>query len=92
MAVKPNRQDRQVGISIDIQNDSDLVTAFDNAVKYGSDVLIEEMLTGMNYRVLVIDGVIISALAREHAHVVGDGENTIAALVDRANHDPRGGR
>jgi len=91
VAVKPNRQDRQVGISIDIQNDSDLVTAFDNAVKYGSDVLIEEMLTGMNYRVLVIDGVIISALAREHAHVVGDGENTIAALVDRANHDPRRG-
>ena len=47
------------------------------------------MLTGLNYRALVIDGVIISALAREHAHVVGDGENTIAALVDRANHDPR---
>jgi cyanophycin synthetase len=91
VAVKPNRQDRQVGISIDIQNDSDLVTAFDNAVKYGSDVLIEEMLTGMNYRVLVFDGAIISALAREHAHVVGDGENTIAALVDRANHDPRRG-
>jgi cyanophycin synthetase len=91
VVVKPNKHDRQVGISVDIENQGEFAKAFDRARKYGGAILVEEMLKGQNYRALVIGGAIVSAVVRRHAHVVGDGENTVAELVDRMNRDPRRG-
>ncbi len=91
VVAKPRGQDRQLGVTVDIESESELAKAFDHARKYGGDVLIEELLKGENYRALVVDGVIVSVVERHRAHVVGDGEHTVAELVDQLNRDPRRG-
>ena len=89
VVVKPSNQDRQVGVTVGIESESELATAFEHARKYSSRVIIEELLKGENYRAIVIDGAIVSAVERHRAHVVGDGDRTVAELVDIANSDPR---
>jgi len=91
VVAKPRRQDRQVGVTVDIENEKELLKAYNRARKYGGNVIIEEMLQGENYRVIVINGEIVSALERHPAHVVGDGKQTVSKLVEVLNRDPRRG-
>lgn len=46
---------------------------------------------GKDYRVLVVGGHMVAVAERVPAHVIGDGEHTIAELVDMVNADPRRG-
>ncbi len=89
VVVKPRRQDRQIGVTVGIENERDLTLAFKYARKYGRDVIVEELLRGGNYRAIVIDGEIVSIMERHRAHVSGDGKHTVAELVEIANQDPR---
>lgn len=55
------------------------------------DVVVETFVTGKDYRCLVIGGKIAAIAERVPAHVVGDGEHTVAELVAITNADPRRG-
>ena len=57
----------------------------------GGDVVVERQLAGRDYRVLVVEGEVVAAAERIAAHVVGDGEHTVAQLIELANADPRRG-
>ena len=52
----------------------------------------ERFVAGDDHRILVIDGRMVAAAKRIPGHVVGDGERTIAELVEATNADPRRGR
>jgi cyanophycin synthetase len=54
-------------------------------------VIVEQFYRGNDHRILVVDGEIIAVAERIPAHVVGDGQSTIAQLVERVNQDPRRG-
>jgi cyanophycin synthetase len=54
-------------------------------------VVVETLLTGNDYRCLVIGGVLRAVAQRVPAHVVGDGEHSLADLVELTNADPRRG-
>jgi len=41
----------------------------------------EKFASGDDYRVLVVDGRVVSAARRVPAHVVGDGQRSVAALT-----------
>ncbi len=71
-----------------------LITADEVAAAYteiGGEVVVERQLAGRDYRVLVVDGQAVAAAERIAAHVVGDGEHTVAGLIGEANADPRRG-
>jgi cyanophycin synthetase len=57
----------------------------------GGDVVIERQVDGRDYRVLVVGGRAVAATERLPARVVGDGEASVAALIDRENADSRRG-
>jgi cyanophycin synthetase len=59
--------------------------------KYKTSVLVETFLRGFDYRVLVINNKLVAAAKRVPAHVKGDGEHTIAQLIEIVNRDPRRG-
>lgn len=50
-----------------------------------TELLIEEMLTGVDTRMLIIRGTFFAACRREPASVVGDGTHTLAELVEQEN-------
>jgi len=65
-------------------------SAFAVAGGEGGVALVEDYVVGTDYRVLVIgDRVVVAELSA--AQVTGDGIGDIAALVERANADPRRG-
>ncbi|HYP53924.1 MAG TPA: Mur ligase family protein, partial [Pyrinomonadaceae bacterium] len=65
--------------------------AFRIAREYSREVMVEELYEGKNYRVLVVGGRVVAASERVACHVRGDGERTIAELIEEANRDPRRG-
>jgi D-alanine-D-alanine ligase-like ATP-grasp enzyme len=57
--------------------------------KYQNKIIIQEQVTGEDYRLMVIGGELMIATKRIPAFVVGDGTKTIKELVEEINKDPR---
>lgn len=91
LVVKPIDGNHGRGITVDIRNYEDALVAFGEAKKVSSAVIVEKFVTGEDYRLLVINHVLVAAAKRTPAHVIGDGKSTIQELVDLVNSDPRRG-
>ncbi|THJ19420.1 MAG: hypothetical protein CAF45_016155 [Nitrospira sp. CG24E] len=73
------------GVTTHIQTVSELKAASILASLYCPDLLIEPMIPGECYRLLVLDGTLIHAVRRKGATLVGDGVSTIASLLRAEN-------
>jgi cyanophycin synthetase len=91
LVIKPVDGNHGRGITVDIQNHEDALEAFNAAKKVSSRVIVEKFVTGQDYRLLVINNILVAAAKRTPAHVIGDGKLTIEELVDKVNEDPRRG-
>lgn len=91
LVTKPINGNHGRGISVDISNFEDALTGFRAAKKVSNSVIVEKYITGEDYRILVINNVMVAAAKRTPAHVKGDGKQTIKELVDEVNRDPRRG-
>ena len=54
-------------------------------------MIVETFLEGDDHRLLVVNGELVAATRRTPGHVTGDGEHTIAQLIEIVNQDPRRG-
>ncbi len=79
------------GVSLNLLDEEQVRWGYEQAAQYRSAVLVESFLPGKDYRVLVINDQVVAVAERVPAHVVGDGEHTIAELVEITNRDPRRG-
>lgn len=91
VVVKPLDGNHGRGVSIGLTTDEQVQTAFEVARDISGTVLVEEMIQGHDYRLLVVNGELVAASQRVPGHVVGDGVRSIRALVDLVNQDPRRG-
>ncbi|NND52012.1 MAG: cyanophycin synthetase [Flavobacteriaceae bacterium] len=93
LVIKPVDGNHGRGITVDIQNYDDALIAFRNAKESSRNgiIIVEKFITGEDYRLLVINHVLVAAAKRTPAHVIGDGKSTIQELVDEVNNDPRRG-
>ena len=91
LVVKPLDGNHGKGATVGLENLEDVIAAFEKAKTYSRYVIIEKMLTGADFRALVVNNQIVAIAERTPAHVVGDGENTIQQLIDKINEDPRRG-
>ncbi|HFR3774078.1 TPA: bifunctional glutamate--cysteine ligase GshA/glutathione synthetase GshB [Streptococcus suis] len=94
IVVKPKSTNFGLGISIFQEPASlaDYEKALNIAFSEDSHVLVEEFVTGTEYRFFILDGKCEAVLLRVAANVVGDGSSTIRELVDQKNQDPLRGR
>lgn len=94
IVIKPKSTNFGLGITIFTANFSkeDFQRALDMAFAYDHTVLLEEYLTGKEYRFLVIGDEVIGVLHRVPANVTGDGFHTIEQLVHEKNKDPLRGK
>ena len=93
VVVKPLDGNHGRGVGLDLRTDEDVRRALAGALQQSrrGDVVVETYVTGNDHRVLVVGGRVIAVAERVPAGVVGDGEHTVAQLVDIANADPRRG-
>jgi len=93
VVVKPLNANHGRGVSINLRSDEEVSTAFDVAKSEGTSrsVLVESYLTGMDHRMLVVNGELVAVAKRVPGHVTGDGKLTVSELIDIVNSDPRRG-
>jgi cyanophycin synthetase len=91
VVVKPLNANHGRGVSIRLTEEEQVRKAFATAREHSRAVLVESFLEGLDHRLLVVNGELIAASKRMPGHVVGDGQRTVAELVEIVNHDPRRG-
>jgi cyanophycin synthetase len=91
VVVKPYNMSQGKGVSLNLTTAEQVGRAYRAAKQYATSVVVERQFAGRDYRVLVINGKVAAASERVPAHVVGDGESTIAELVEDVNRHPARG-
>ena len=91
VVVKPLNANHGRGVSIRMMDADQVRAAVAVAQNHASTVVVESYLDGLDHRMLVINGELIAVAKRVPGHVIGDGKQTIAQLVDEVNSDPRRG-
>jgi len=85
LVVKPNVSGYSRGSYFPIENYKQLWRAIFLAKIWWPTTVIEQYLLGKNYRVVVIDGQVMSVIQRFQPMVTGDGVNSIEKLIDIEN-------
>lgn len=91
VVIKPAATDFGTGITVGAIDAPAVAKAYERARRYGKCVVVEQFIAGDDHRLLVIDGAVVAAARRVPGHVVGDGEHTVAALIERENRNPQRG-
>jgi cyanophycin synthetase len=89
VVVKPRDGNQGKGVAANIESREDVMAAYAVAREFSDDVMVEQYLSGSDYRFLVIGGRLVAAARRDPPLVIGDGEHSIRELVDEVNCDPR---
>lgn len=91
LVVKPLDGNHGRGVTTGLTDEQAVRAAFELAVVHSRRVILEEQLPGRDHRILVVGGQVVAVAERIPAHVIGDGAQTISALVETVNADPRRG-
>ena len=94
VVIKPNQTNFGLGITIlkEITEEQTYRRAIDIAFEYDSTILIEEFISGKEFRFFVIGDEVVGILHRVPANVMGDGTKTVSELVELKNQDPLRGK
>ena len=87
LVVKPVSGNQGRGVTANIKTENEAVAAVKLAIKISDRVIVERHISGIDYRMLTIDGKFVAAARRTPAHVVGDGISTIQQLINIVNED-----
>lgn len=85
LVMKPLDGNAGKGVVVGIKN---LEEAREYFLKAGKTMLFEEILTGVEYRIVCVNFKFVAATYRKAAFVTGDGQSTIQQLVDAKNAHP----
>ena len=88
VVLKPHNGNHGKGVSLNINEEKELVEAYKEASLYSSRIVVEKQLEGRNYRLLVIGGRMAAASERVPPSVVGDGVSSVQDLIQKLNNNP----
>lgn len=89
--IKPIDGNHGRGVTTNIEDREQAIKAMENAKRISNSVIVEQYITGEDYRILVINYRMVAAAKRLPAQVTGDGLHSVRALIDQVNADPRRG-
>jgi glutamate--cysteine ligase len=94
IVIKPKSTNFGIGITIFTEafTKRDFQQAVQMAFEHDQTILLEEFISGKEYRFLVMGDEVIGILHRVPANVIGDGLHTIAQLAENKNKDPLRGK
>lgn len=82
VVIKPVDRERSEGVTVRIQDEAGVQQAYAAAAKCSRAILVEQQIPGICYRLMVAHGKFLYALWRRPLAVVGDGEHSVAELLD----------
>ncbi|MCG7445769.1 hypothetical protein [Corynebacterium sp. ACRPO] len=88
--VKPTNSGGSAGVTINVQTPEEFTRAWKFAKESGtndSNILVEEFVTGVELRAMVIGHEAVSIVARVQPYVVGDGSSKISELIRAVNEE-----
>jgi cyanophycin synthetase len=88
VVVKPLDGNQGRGVTTGIGDEALLHTAFERGAAISRRVIVEQQLSGADCRVLVVAGEVVAVAERVPALVIGDGRQSIEALIGAVNADP----
>jgi cyanophycin synthetase len=88
VVMKPLANDRGNGVSLNLRDADAVRRGWSHAAQFGTLVLVEQQIVGVDHRLLVLNGKFCAAAQRRHPTVVGDGKHAVRALVESLNADP----
>ena len=89
VVVKPKSTNFGLGVYfIHPRDKKNYVFAVESAFYHGASIIVEDFCPGEEFRFLIINNKVIGVAKRDPANVIGDGKQTIKALVYEKNHDP----
>lgn len=92
VVVKPRDGNHARGVFIDLKTRLQVETAYGDALKEGSGVIVEQFAPGLEHRLLIVGDKLVAASRGDAAYITGDGAHTAAELIDlQLNSDPRRG-
>ena len=91
VVIKPLGGSQGANLTVGVRTTAEAAAAYAKSAEVSEAVLVEALVPGTDFRVLVINGQIIAAAQLRPAAVTGDGVHTIGQLVEAANADPRRG-
>lgn len=90
--IKPISGAHGNAIYANIESSQELDTVLAKFALSHKNILIEEHLTGIDYRVLVIGNKVSAVVERIPAHIIGDGKSSIKSLINKFNANPLVGK
>ncbi|GAB4370315.1 MAG: hypothetical protein Kow00121_10920 [Elainellaceae cyanobacterium] len=90
VAVKPVSGHKGIGVTANVADGQELEHAYHRAVEAIEQnqpirIIVETSISGKDFRILCVNGRFVAAVERRPAFVAGDGESTIAELIEREN-------
>ena len=94
VAVKPVSGHKGIGVTADIQSETELETAYQRAVDAVPEgekaaIIVENSIAGHDYRLLCVNGRFVAAIERQPASVTGNGRSSVRELIERENRSPQ---
>jgi len=89
VAVKPVVGHKGIGVTANVNSDRGLEFAFSKAQEATepgqSSIIVEQSITGSDFRLLCVGGKFVAAVERRPAFITGDDQSTIAELIEQEN-------
>ena len=94
VAVKPVSGHKGIGVTADVQEETELKTAYQRAVDAVPEgekaaIIVESSIKGHDYRLLCVNGRFVAAIERQPASVTGNGRSSLRELIERENRSPQ---
>ncbi len=88
VVIKPKDGNHGRGVAVNLMTEQQVRLAFTLATAAEDEVIVEQYVTGSDYRLLVVGEKVIAAARRDPPQVIGNGVHTISQLVEQINRDP----
>ena len=89
IVVKPCTQWGGRGVSVAVQTPAELERAVRFARRFEEDIILEQCVRGVDYRLIFVDFKFVAAIRRRSARVEGNGRDTIRKLIQTRNRRER---
>jgi cyanophycin synthetase len=82
VVVKPTDRQQGRGVAANLKSDEAVAAAYEAATRFSKNIIVEKHFEGTDYRMTVLDGKIFRVSARLPGGVIGDGEHSVAELIE----------